>query len=40
MNYNKLIPKLDVSNIAVTIEFYKNLGFREKYSRDEDKFVF
>ena len=40
MKYNKLIPELDVSNIMVTIEFYKNIGFNEKYSRDEDKFVF
>lgn len=40
MNFNSLIPELSVSNIKVTLEFYKNIGFEVKYKREEDKFYF
>ena len=40
MKFNSLIPELSVSNIEVSREFYLNIGFKIKYERPEDKFIF
>ena len=41
MRFNKLIPELAVSSLEKSLGFYvKGLGFKEEYSREEDKFVF
>ena len=40
MKFNSLIPELSVSNIEVSREFYINIGFKIKYERPEDKFIF
>lgn len=40
MKYNKLIPELSVSDINKSKEFYLKLGFKIKYERIEDKFIF
>ena len=40
MKFNSLIPELSVSNINVSKEFYLNIGFKIKYERPEDKFIF
>lgn len=40
MKFNSLIPELSVSNIEVSLKFYKELGFEVIYERKEDKFYF
>ena len=40
MKFNSLIPELSVSNIDKSKEFYLQLGFKIKYERPENKFVF
>ncbi len=40
MNFNKLIPELDVINLEESMLFYKKIGFEIKYERKENKFVF
>ena len=40
MNFNKLIPEMDVINIDETKKFYLMLGFVIEYERLNDKFVF
>lgn len=40
MKFNKLIPELSVSNIEKSREFYLMLGFKIKYERKNDKFIF
>jgi len=40
MKYNKLIPELSVSDINKSKDFYLKLGFKIKYERIEDKFIF
>ncbi|ULG72188.1 VOC family protein [Macrococcus brunensis] len=41
MKFNTLIPKLEVSNIETSKNFYIDvLGFKLEYERKEDKFVF
>lgn len=38
--FNKNIPELSVSNLKNSVTFYKTLGFKIKYERPENKFVF
>ena len=40
MKFNSLIPELSVSNIEISKKFYLNIGFKIKYERLDDKFVF
>lgn len=40
IEFNSLIPELSVSNIEISKEFYKNLGFKIIYERPENKFCF
>lgn len=40
MKFNKLIPELSVSNIEKSREFYLMLGFKVRYERKNDKFIF
>lgn len=40
IKFNKLIPELSVTNINKSLEFYKNIGFRVVYKREEDKLIF
>ncbi len=41
MKFNKLIPELSVSNFENSKNFYMNmLGFKVKYERIENKFIF
>jgi catechol 2,3-dioxygenase-like lactoylglutathione lyase family enzyme len=41
MEFNPLIPELDVSNFKKSLDFYtKTIGFQVEYSRIEDKFAF
>lgn len=40
IEFNSLIPELSVSNINVSKEFYKQLGFEIIYERVENKFCF
>ena len=40
MKFNSLIPELSVSNIDISKEFYLKIGFKIKYERKEDKFIF
>ena len=40
MKFNSLIPELSVSDINKSKEFYLKLGFKIKYERIEDKFIF
>ena len=41
MNWNQLIPELDVINLKETLNFYIDLiGFELVYERKEDKFAF
>lgn len=40
MEFNSLIPELSVSNIDKSKQFYLELGFKIKYERPENKFVF
>ena len=40
MDFNKMIPELSVFDIEQTKRFYNDLGFKIKYERPEEKFVF
>ena len=40
MKFNSLIPELSVTNILTSTKFYVLLGFKVKYERKENKFVF
>lgn len=40
IKFNKLIPELSVTDINKSLEFYKNIGFRVVYKREEDKLFF
>lgn len=40
MFFNKMIPELDVTDLDVSVSFYKTCGFHIAYERKEDKFVF
>lgn len=41
MQFNRLIPELDVSNLEKSLHFYVNLlGCNVEYIREESKFVF
>jgi len=40
MKFNKLIPELAVTNLAQSLKFYQDLGFKIEYERKESKFVF
>lgn len=40
MKFNSLIPEFSVTDIDVSIKFYKSIGFRVVYERKEDKFCF
>lgn len=40
MKFNKLIPELGASNLARSLKFYLDLGFKIEYERPENKFVF
>lgn len=40
MEFNSLIPELSVSNIDKSKQFYLELGFKIKYERPENKFIF
>ena len=40
MNFNKIIPELSVTNLEISLKFYKTLGFKIEYERPENKFVF
>lgn len=40
MKFNSLIPELSVSDINKSKDFYLKLGFKIKYERIEDKFIF
>lgn len=40
MFFNKTIPEFDVTNLEVSVAFYKTCGFQISYERKEDKFVF
>ena len=36
MNFNKIIPELSVSNLLVSLKFYKTIGFKIEYERPEN----
>ena len=38
--FNKNIPELSVTNLALSLSFYKTIGFKIEYERPEDKFAF
>lgn len=40
MYWNKIIPELSVTNLENSLKFYKAIGFKIKYERLENKFVF
>ena len=40
MKFNSLIPELSVSNIAISKNFYKTIGFEIVYERKKNKFCF
>ena len=40
MEFNPVVPELDVSNLGRSLAFYQTLGFRVVFERPEDKFVF
>lgn len=40
MYFNKMIPELSVSNLEISLQFYKIVGFKIEYERKENKFVF
>lgn len=40
LEFNKNIPELSVSNLSISMEFYKTIGFKVEYERPENKFVF
>ena len=40
MYFNKIIPELSVTNLNKSLVFYKAIGFKVEYEREEDRFVF
>ena len=40
LEFNKNIPELSVSNLANSLMFYKKIGFKIEYERQENKFAF
>ena len=40
ISWNKLIPEFSVTNLENSLDFYKTIGFKIKYERPENKFVF
>lgn len=40
MNFNQMIPELSCKNLEKTLNFYKLLGFKVEYAREENKFAF
>lgn len=40
MYWNKTIPELSVTNLEISLKFYKTIGFKIEYERPENKFVF
>lgn len=40
MKFNSLIPELSISNIDISKNFYKTIGFEIIYERKENKFCF
>lgn len=41
MEWNQMIPELDIFDLEESLHFYKDLiGFKVIYDREEDKFVF
>ena len=40
MTFNKIISELSVTNLEISLKFYKTLGFKIEYERPENKFVF
>jgi catechol 2,3-dioxygenase-like lactoylglutathione lyase family enzyme len=41
MQFNRLVPELNVSNIEVSLDFYVNkLGFKIEFDRIEDRFAY
>ena len=40
VDFNQLLPELTVSNLKISLDFYKTIGFSIVYERKEDKFVF
>lgn len=39
MKFNSLIPELMVTNIKLSVAFYKKLGFKEEYARKGFSFI-
>ena len=39
MNFNKLIPELSVSNYEHSLDFYKMIGFKVEYTRENFAFL-
>ena len=39
MNFNQMIPELSCKNLEKTLDFYKLLGFKVEYAREENKFA-
>ena len=40
MYWNKIIPKLSVTNLKNSLKFYETIGFKIEYDRPENKFAF
>ena len=40
MVFSKLIPELCCKNLKKTLDFYKLLGFKVEYEREENRFAF
>jgi catechol 2,3-dioxygenase-like lactoylglutathione lyase family enzyme len=40
MVFSKLIPELCCKNLEKTLDFYKLLGFKVEYEREENRFAF
>ena len=40
MKFNQLLPELSVTDIDLSLKFYKTIGFKIEYERPEDKFAF
>jgi hypothetical protein len=40
MKFNKLVPELNVSNFKKSLDFYKLIGFKVEYEREQNKFAF
>ena len=40
LEFNKNIPELSVTNLEISLKFYKTAGFKIEYDRPENKFAF